>query len=66
MTTDKRHVYRLVILASLDPENARIVAHIGSFAINQLRHAKGYALVKRSVESNDLFVKPNEEPPPLP
>lgn len=61
MTIPQKHVFRLVVLVSFDPENEQIVANIGSFAINQLRHAKGYTLVKRSVETNDLFVQPNKE-----
>jgi hypothetical protein len=60
MKIKHRHVYRLVILAAVDPENDQLVANIGSFAINQLKQAKGYALVKRSIESNDLFVQPME------
>lgn len=60
MNIKHRHVTRIVILASLDPSNNEAVENITSFAINQLRGATGFTLVKRSVESNDLFVQPNQ------
>lgn len=58
MKIPHRHVFKVTILAAMVPENKAMMDGIADFAARCLQNAKDYALVKCSVESNDLFVDP--------